>query len=270
MAKGLFSNPTKTAPAPASTAMEPARTQLPATPDVLKELGFDPADNLKDEQPDIPILRILPQAQMFELPDGSKTDRVEGIILVTHRCNGYWNDAAPEDGNRPACSSLDDLKPLADSPKPQSSACATCWANQFGSEIDPTGAKGRGKACKNMRRIYLLVEGHEFPFLLSLSPTSLKPAKRYLTMLADRKRHPATVITRIGLDKQTAGSNVYSVANFEAVRDLDDLATLTTISKLMKQTLAIAKARDITSAEVEAERPEDPFGDEIPEPGARG
>lgn len=257
MAKGLFT--TKASPAQASVAMEPARTQLPATPDVLMELGFDPADNLKDEQPDIPTLRILPQAQMFELPDGTKTDKVEGIILVTHRCNGYWNGAAPEDGNRPACSSLDDLKPLADSPKRQSETCATCWANQFGSEIDPTGAKGKGKACKNMRRIYLLMDGHEFPFLLSLSPTSLKAAKRYLTMLADRKRHPATVVTRIGLDKQTAGSNVYSVANFDTVRDIDDVATLSTIAKLMKQTQSIAKARDISSAEVVTEAQADPF-----------
>ena len=259
MAKNLFNK---------SVAVEPATVNLPATPEALAEMGFDPAENLSGETPDIPLIKVLPQAQMFTMPDDRKIDVIEGIILLTHRCNAWWDRENEQEGNRPACSSLDDVKPLASSPKVQSAQCATCPLNQFGSDVGENGARGKGKACKNMRRIYILMDGHEFPYLISLSPTSLKAAKRYLTQLADRKRHVATVFTRITLDKQTSGSNVYSVAEFEAIKDIDDLATLTTIAKLRKQVEQIARGQAITGAEYEnGTRDEDPFGDE---PGSNG
>jgi hypothetical protein len=255
MAKNLLGNKTE---AP-SLAVEPAKSNLPVTPEALVNMGFDPAENLKDETPDIPMIKILPQAQMFDLPDGSKAGTVQGVVVYTHRCNGYWDRKDPVDGNRPTCSSLNDVKPLASSPHVQAATCAECPLNQYGSEIMENGAKGKGKACKNMRRFYILRDGHEFPELLSLSPTSLKPAKKFLTQLTERKRHIATTITKIGLDKQSNGSKVYSTANFQTVKDIDDLGFMAGIARISKQVIAIAMAQAITGAEYETAPDGEPF-----------
>lgn len=241
-----------------AVAVEPAKTNLPVTPDALIDMGFDPAENLHDETPEMLIIKVLPQAQMFELPDGSNTKTLEGVIVHTHRCNGWWDPKNPEDGNRPSCSSINDLKPLDNSPRVQSATCADCPLNQFGSEIDPSGAKGKGKSCKNMRRVFILLPEHEIPYLLSLSPTSLRSAKKYLTQLSDLKRHIATVVTRIVLRKETKGSNVFSIAEFELVKNISDLGYLAGIARIKRQVEKIAGAVAIT----EKERPEqeaDPF-----------
>jgi hypothetical protein len=260
-------NPKTKAAAPdlraSSTSSETApvavKSNVPATLDTMIEMGFDPTENLKDETPDIPMIKILPQAQMFAMPDDTKLDKIEGVILETYRCNAWWDRNDVEEGNRPSCSSLDDLKPMAGASKPQSELCATCKLNQFGSAIDPSGAKTKGKECKNMRRIYILMDGHEFPYQISLSPTSLKSAKRYLTQLTDRKRNVSTVVTRITLDKKTSGSNVYSVAEFAAVKDINDIGMLAGVAKIKKQTREIVHSQAITAAEFVEDHDKEPF-----------
>jgi hypothetical protein len=247
-------------------AMEPAKSNLPVTPEALVNMGFDPAENLKDETPDIPMIKTIPQAQMFAMPDDSKVSTVEGVIVGTHRCNAWWDKDNPIDGGRPNCSSLDDIKPLASSPCVQSETCAVCRLNQFGSAIEANGAKGKGKECKNMRRLYLLMDGKEFPYLISLSPTSIKPAKQYLTQLSNRHRHVATVVTKIALEKTTSGSNVYSVAKFSAVKDIDDLGMLAGVAKVKKVVDDIVRSQSQAITGAEYEREEDPFG----EPGSKG
>ena len=94
-------------------------------------------------------------------------------------------------------------------------ACATCQLNTFG-----TAAKGAGKACKNMRVIYLLRSGEYLPIQINLPPTRIKPFKDfYSKAFALRRRAPYGSIVRIGLKQENNGKEDYSVATFRRVAD---------------------------------------------------
>ena len=88
--------------------------------------------------------------------------------------------------------------------------------NAYGSARDG----GRGKACKNMRDIYLLRSGEYMPLLISLPPTSIRPFKEFLNRaFVYRQRATYGSLIQIGLKKENNGSNDYSVATFRLVRD---------------------------------------------------
>ena len=95
--------------------------------------------------------------------------------------------------------------------------CESCPLNQFGSAPD-----GKGKACKNMHRIYLLREGEVLPLLLPLPPTSLKAFKDYLAKRIVLKGKRAwQVLTQITLKKeQNSGGITYASCVFTKLGDL--------------------------------------------------
>lgn len=249
MGKNLFDKQKPVQDSVLSTSIAKPEPQSGGTALDLAGMGFDPAENLKDETPDIPLIKILPQAQMFSMPDETKVVSIEGVIVETYRCNAWWDREDTREDLRPNCSSLNDCTPLPDSPNVQSENCASCKQNKFGSGVDQTGQPSNGKNCKNMRRLYVLMEGHEFPYMISLSPTSLKSAKKYLTLLSDKHRHVATVITKIGLSKMTKGSNVFSIVELSTVKEINEPEILNNILKIKKQIIEIVHSQGITKAE---------------------
>lgn len=73
------------------------------------------------------------------------------MILYNHASNAYWPEGKEYDDNEPPlCQSVDGKQGYGE----PGGACATCILNRFGSS-----ATGRGKACKNMRVLYLLRSG---------------------------------------------------------------------------------------------------------------
>ena len=87
--------------------------------------------------------------------------------------------------------------------------CASCPYNQFGSD-------GRGKACKNVHRLYILREGSPVPIILALPPSSLKSLRDYIgkkILLKGLRCFQA--ITKITLKKEVNADNItYSRAVF--------------------------------------------------------
>lgn len=86
-------------------------------------------------------------------------NKLECIIIASTHANLYYEDKFdPNNPKNPVCWSYcddpdeDDPAPSVKSSKPQAERCADCWANQWGS--DPNG--GRGKACKNSRRLAIM------------------------------------------------------------------------------------------------------------------
>ena len=96
--------------------------------------------------------------------------------------------------------------------------CATCYLNKWGS-----GKDGKGKACKNMHRVYILREGEMFPLLLTLPPTSIRNFSGYMAKrIVGKGRRSFAVITRVTLKKVESGSgHSYSQAQFVVVGSLD-------------------------------------------------
>jgi hypothetical protein len=131
-----------------------------------------------------------------------------GIIVAWRDTRAYWSVPMEEsDGNMPPdCYSLDARtgtgKPGGD--------CHKCPFAQFGS-----GAKGEGQACKLVRQLFFVREDNLLPEIVSLPPSSIKPARQYFMRLASKAVPCYSLITKIGLEKtKNAQGIVYSKAMF--------------------------------------------------------
>lgn len=132
------------------------------------------------------------------------------IIASTHANLYYEKEYDPNNPTNPVCyaySEDPDTKPLQPHPKcqkPQSDFCETCWANKWRS--DPKG--GKGKACKNSRRLGMIPAGVEVDDIptaeiatMNLPVTSVAPWGTYVNKLSTLyRRPPLGVITTIGAE----------------------------------------------------------------------
>ncbi len=158
----------------------------------------------------------------FEVPgEGEEPEILQditGIVLDHYKVNAYWVDRFTGANNPPDCSSLDGI---AGEGNPGGN-CANCPLNQWGSATDDKGVATKGKACKNIRRVYILREGEVFPLMLALPPTSLANFNDYMKRISSRNPIPYYgCITRVKLSKaQNAGGIWYSKATFSRVETL--------------------------------------------------
>ena len=141
-------------------------------------------------------------------PNYEKT--LKGVIVFNHQAGAYWPEGSEYDDNvAPLCSSVDGKLGLGT----PGGACAMCELNIFGTD-------GKGKACKNMRHLYVLRSGEYMPILLSLPPTSIRPFSDFMNVSFVSRRRPVwSSIVEIGLKRVDNGSNTYSVATFKKLHD---------------------------------------------------
>lgn len=157
----------------------------------------------------------------FELPgeDGPEVAKeIIGVILDHYPVNAYWKEKFSGANNPPDCSALDGKTGIGN----PGGKCKTCPLNQFGSGIDPTtGEKTKGKACKNLHRIYIIRENEVFPLLLALPPTSLGNFSQYMMRLLNKRLKSYGVVTKIRLEKDKNAKGIeYSKAVFSKVAEL--------------------------------------------------
>lgn len=106
--------------------------------------------------------KINKDAQVFVDPFGKSIDEIRAIVLFKQKIRGCW-----EEGNKtPLCSSFDGITGI--DPNNNKRRCAECPQNAWGS-----GKEGRGKACKEMRRMFLLTPDNALPIQISFPPTSI-------------------------------------------------------------------------------------------------
>lgn len=138
-----------------------------------------------------------------------------GVIVYNHNCNAYFDEDAT--GNTPpVCSSMDGVIGF-DAETGEPVACKNCPRNAYG-----TAKNGRGKACKNMHRLFIMVEDVPIPTLLTLPPTSLTAFQNYRTkVLAAKKFKPNEVVTEFSLTSaQSQTGQKYSVVKFRLLGKL--------------------------------------------------
>lgn len=160
----------------------------------------------------------------FEMPSDdpdnpvySKT--IEGVIIYNHPASAYWPEGAEYDDNvSPLCSSVDGKTGYGD----PGGDCNLCPWNQYGTGTDAKGNPSKGKACKNMRHLYILQNGEYMPVLLALPPTSLKAFNDFMNVAFITRRRPTWgSVVQIGLRRIENGANIYSVASFKKIYDFD-------------------------------------------------
>lgn len=180
---------------------------------------FDSSDVVEDMEGlelSFPRVKIpgggVPQFKMpGEDPDHpTYVSEIEGIILFNHSANAYWPEGEEYDDNTPPqCQSLDGKQGCGN----PGILCASCGYNEFGSS-------GKGKACKNMRMLYILRDGEFMPIQLALPPTSIKPFKNFANMTFAMRRRPVYgSLVKITLKPVSSNGFDYSVAVFNKVRD---------------------------------------------------
>ena len=157
-------------------------------------------------------------------------DALEGVIVFHHRTRAFWKQRG--DNNPPDCSSLDGIQGT------EYGACATCRFNAWGSASGDDGGERRGKACKEMRRLYLLQDGAMLPLMVNLPPGSLSNFGEYRNRLTTDMISLKAVITRITLTQtKTPDGITYSVAELAAVGKIpeDQVAHVRQMARQIEQ-----------------------------------
>lgn len=186
---------------------------------------FSVTDSMEQIDPRLPQIGIIHQGQLFQMPDGEKLQEFTGIILDLNRANAYWKESFGDSGGGtpPDCSSIDGINAdlnTEECPSP-TGKCGhgkqpECPNNRFGSA-------GRGKACKNLKRVHIILEGHKMPLRLTLPPTSIKALDIYVSLLASKGYPYQRAETNFGLkESQNKEGIKYSEITLHELRIIED------------------------------------------------
>jgi len=173
-----------------------------------------------------------------ENPDIEKELRV--VIIDQYAVNSYYKDAYDGTEVAPDCFSNDGH--IGTNKDGETISCESCPNNKYGTAID-----GVGKACKNMRRLYILRSGDALPMLLTLPATSLSPFGKYLQRIVSKGLRPCDVITKIALKKaESKGGITYAQATFvmEEILPPDIREKVREYVAEMKKTTRVAKVEE--------------------------
>lgn len=134
-------------------------------------------------------------------------DEVVGVIVLSKQSRSYWEKAYSGGNEPPDCSAADAKHATKNNEEIEIPAsveegtgmllCDTCDYSEWGS----AGEGKRGQACKLTKQLFVLMPNKLLPAVVSLPPTSLRPASKYFLDLADAMVDKSAVITRITLEK---------------------------------------------------------------------
>ena len=155
----------------------------------------------------------------------------------------YKNKYDPNNPEPPICYAFGEtdegLAPHPDSTSPQNVDCATCPKNEWGS--DPAG--GKGKACKNVRRLALMSSADLDKVdkanivLAKLPVTSVKNWSTYANQVANvLKVPPIAVITELSV---VPDSRTMLQVEFQLVDKITDMNVIGQLLKRKQETNAL-------------------------------
>jgi len=102
---------------------------------------------------------------VYDSLSGEETTKKEivGVVFYQSTTRSYWPADFAGTGIQPDCSSNDGIVGQG----LPGGFCSSCPNNRFGS-------KGRGKACKESRDLYILQENSFLPLVISVPPSSIR------------------------------------------------------------------------------------------------
>lgn len=223
MAKTKSAPQTNVAASPQTNAVAPAQPKnialQGASDQVLEGLKIAKENMLAVDNFKLPRTKITGEG--FELVEGAEPQKeMTGVIVFAKKTNVYYDKAYKKgDVSPPRCYSIDGETPVQDlrdkdgkALKPIHATCSGCPMAEFG-----TNAMGTGKACRNLKPIYLIRKTENglsiVPRQVTVTPTSLKAANGYfmdLTEMGFSYRNVATKITAFKKDSD----DKYSVLKF--------------------------------------------------------
>jgi len=184
-------------------------------PELLAELqdeqaDLDPESGISCLQIKIPSGTSSAYEVQTEDDDSEPMKKIEAVLVFTHRANGYWPGAygSGDDQNKaPVCSSMDG-KTAIWTETGEVRSCESCPYNDYGTAVDQKGQQTRGKACKNMRRLYLMMSGDPNLYLLTVPPTSIKEVNKQLAKIIGSGTPYTGIVTILSLEKAKNANGV--------------------------------------------------------------
>lgn len=160
---------------------------------------------------DLPQIKVPSgsSAAVFAVPNPSGEDGAEkfitGIVMHIGKRRSYYK-SKEVDGSRPDCESYDMVNGVGD----PGGLCASCPLNVFGSATMNDGSEGAGKACKEVRLLFVVRPGEWMPIVVKAPSGSLRNVKKWLGSL---KLPYFQTVTQIGLrkEKSRGGTDYYEL-----------------------------------------------------------
>lgn len=225
---------------------------LPLNPDKMEKVQAVLQENIGSDDAERPTAFDLPRIQIpaqggttWAIPTGLGDDETgpafEAVIAAQQTCRAYWpGDFSGEEP--PQCTSPDGITGYGE----PGGSCGECPLAAFGSD-----SRGRGQACKKMRRLFLVRPGMVLPMVLTLPPSSLQNYRRYITKLSAAMMSFYGVVTRFELEATKNQDGIkYSEVTFSATRELSD--TEEAAMKGYQQTIAPFTATPAAGADYAA------------------
>lgn len=179
------------------------------------------------------------QKEVIKNDDGDPRASIEVIIIKgsAQLSKIYYKDGFKEGASeKPTCYSNNAVAPASDAVSPQSTTCATCKHNQWGSRIGDAGQKG--KACSDSRRLAVasptLIND---PMLLRVPAASLKPLMEYNEQIIKRGTKYNRVVTKMGFDPAAASPKLtfkpVAFVSQEQMAKIDEVAASDVVAKIL-------------------------------------
>lgn len=224
---------------------------------VVKEMVVDDGDSAFEMQP----LRVkIAPGGIGQFLIGDETVKTfTAVVPISQKVRGYWPE--PGGDKSPICASADGRSGVFESemdaerfkaatstalphpgvvalmenrPALSSYECASCPLNLWGSEHQRRG--GRGKACKEMRRLLVIIDDRALPAVMSLPPTSIRGWDTYCSLLQSKNTAYFAVKTKFELDTaKSASGETYNFIKFSVQQNLTFIESVEHVRAIREQ-----------------------------------
>lgn len=186
-------------------------------------------------------MKINKDMRKFMDPFDEVLETIKGVVVYKHKTRGYW----PKGGDKvPKCSSKDGITGIV-TETGEEKKCASCPHNQWGTATDDAGENTSGKACKEMRRLFIDMDNYELPIMLTLPPTSINEFDDYISARMTKSIPDIMRETIVDLNKGESHGYTYAVAEF-SIGDAVEPQRIMKLKDQRKMIKETAKAEDIT------------------------
>jgi hypothetical protein len=214
----------------------------------IDDLGGIIQDNLGGEQFDILSLNKI------KVPTGGSktwtiqtskgevdTPTINGVLVYNKVIRVYYEKPFGDGATLPPnCVSNDGMTGVG----VPGGSCLSCPYSKFGSSPD-----GRKTACPTRRLMFFILEDSMLPSVLSVPPSGLKDAKKYLLNLSSEGKRANSIVTQLTLKKlKSTGGIDYSAIEFKEVGPVANVEKFIAYSKAFKHIIESSEAAFVGSA----------------------
>ena len=182
--------------------------------DEMSDLGDGGVEYRMIKMPSGKVKAFTVEGDNPDDPDQMK--ELIGVMVFTHNMNAYWEGDFGGENKVPTCSSWDARTGFNPSTG-ETRDCDRCPENAF--KDDGSGIVR--KACKNMRRIYLMLDGKPDLYMLVVPPTSLRDVKTQLRrIMSGGTAYTSSVLSFTLTGAVSKGGQDYAKISIKKVGDL--------------------------------------------------